>query len=192
MRGFFVLIAYRLFRIANYMKKSQKPLVVSDLTKSIKESKSVTVINYQGLPNKALNDLRQAIRDAGGSFTVAKNTLVRRALEDTGHKLDQTAVDGLNGPTAVIFAQDDEIAPLQILGKSIKETELPKLKFGVFNEAILGADKLFALSKLPGKLVLQSQLVGALIAPKYNMVGVLNGNLTKLVYILDQRSKQLG
>jgi large subunit ribosomal protein L10 len=174
------------------MKKSDKPLVVADLVKSINESKSVTVINYQGLPNSALGALRQSIRDAGGSFIVAKNTLVKRALEETGHKLDATAEEGLNGPTAVVFAQTDEIAPLQLIGKSIKESELPKLKFGVFNSEFLDADKLDTLSKLPGKNVLYGQLLSTLSGPAYGLVGTLNANLQMLVYVLSQREKQLG
>ncbi len=172
------------------MIKSDKPQVVEDLTKSLKTAKSVTVINYQGISNKALGDLRQKVREVGGTFIVAKNTLVKRALTDSGLKLDSVAEDGLNGPTAVIFAQDDEIAPLQIIGNSIKETEFPKLKFGIFDSMFLNADRLLALSKLPTKNVLQAQLLGALIGPKYGMVGALKGNLSKLVYILDQRTKQ--
>lgn len=172
------------------MKKSDKPLVVSDLVKSIKEAKSVTVINYQGLPNKAAGELRDAIRNVGGTYVVAKNTLVKRALKDAGYEPDESATEGLNGPTAVVFANTDEIAPLQLIGKSIKETEFPKLKFGIFNNEFFNAVNLLALSKLPSKNILYGQLLSTLSGPAYGLVGTLNANLQMLVYVLDQRSKQ--
>jgi large subunit ribosomal protein L10 len=172
------------------MKKSDKPVLVQDLTQSAKNAKSATFIDYQGMSNAALVALRSQVRKAGGEFVVAKNTLLKRALNEAGNTVEGIADEGLNGPTAVIFAQEDEIAPLQVLAKSIKDTELPKLKFGLFNQAFLGKDQLVALSKLPGKQALQGQLVGALAAPQYMMFGALQANLTKLAYILDQRSKQ--
>lgn len=171
--------------------KSEKPAIVESLARQIKEAKSVTVLNYQGMPNKALGELRNGIRTSGGFFLVAKNTLVKRALELAGMKADSTAEEGLNGPTAVVFANTDEITPLQLIGKSIKESEFPKLKFGVFGSQFIDATRLLILANLPNKNVLQAQLLGSLSAPKYNMVGVLKGNLTKLIYILDQRSKQI-
>lgn len=172
------------------MKKADKPQVVEQLKDMIKSAKSVTVLNYQGMPNKQLNELRQKVREVGGVFTVSKNTLIKRAFEQSPTTKHQPLItEGLTGPTAVIFASEDEVAPLQVLGKSIVETELPKLKFGIFSGDFLPTDKLLALSKLPSKNVLVARLLGALIAPKYNLVGALNGNLQKLVFILDQKAK---
>ena len=172
------------------MKKSDKPLIVEQLAQTLQKAKSVTVLGYQGMPSKELNALRQKVREASGVFLVAKNTLLKLAFQKTGRtKKDYEKY--LEGPTALVFATADEVAPLQALGKSIAETQLPKLKFGVFFGDFLGTDKLLALSKLPGKNVLLQRLLGTLIAPKYNMVAVLNGNLQKLVYILNERQKSL-
>lgn len=172
------------------MRKADKPQVVDKLAEQIKGAKSVTVFDYQGMPNSRLNELRQKVREAGGVFTVSKNTLIKRAFDQSSTTNHQPLIiEGLTGPTALVFAENDEVAPLQVLGKSITEGGLPKLKFGIFSEEFLGMEKLLALSKLPGKNVLAAQLLGALIAPKYNLVGALNGNLQKLVYILDQKAK---
>lgn len=174
------------------MKKSDKPIVVEDLAQQIKDAKSVTVLDYQKMGTKQLNQLRQQVKKAGGSFVVAKNTLIKLALEKASFARLKTQTDEkLEGPTALIFAQDDEIAPLQVVGKSISESDLPKLKFGIFNSAVLEADKLIALSRLPGKNILFGKLVGVLASPSYSLVGTLNGNLQKLVYILSERQKTL-
>lgn len=172
------------------MRKADKPQAVDQLAEKIKGAKSVTVFDYQGMPNSRLVELRQKVAEVGGTFLVAKNTLLKRAFDNSELK-DSSIEEGLTGPTAIVFAGEDEIAPLQVLGKSVKETELPKLKFGIFSGEVLAFDKLLALSALPGKNVLAARLLGALIAPKYSLVGVLNANLNKLVYILDQRSKSL-
>ena len=173
------------------MLKADKTKVVEQLVQQIKDAKSVTIIDYQGMANKQLGEIRQKIKKTGGSFLVAKNTLVKRALDESGNKITPEVEKGLTGPTAVILANEDEIAPLQTLGKVILEFNLPKFKFGIFNSILLDSNKLLALSKLPGKSVLVSKLLGTLSCPQYQLVGVLNGNLQKLVYILNERSKSL-
>lgn len=175
------------------MRKSDKPLVVEKLANQIKGAKSVTVIDYQGISTKAAEELRGKIKEAGGVVVVAKNTLLKLALvksQLTTHN-SQLVPEGLQGPTAVVFAKGDEIAPLQVIGKSIKDTQLPKLKFGLFNGDFIDASKLRALSRLPSRSVLLAQLLGAMNAPKYMFVNTLNGNMQKLVYILGERQKTL-
>lgn len=168
-----VASATRLF----YMKRSEKTFVVDNLAAAIRDAKSVSVIDYQGLSTPELETLRQAIRQAGGKMTVVKNTLLARALGKMAPTLAQ-------GPTAVVLAEDDEVAPLQKVAKVIAEKEKPKLKFGIFYGEILDTEKLTALSKLPSKNVLLGRLLGSLAGPMYGLVTTLNSNLEMLVYIL--------
>lgn len=176
------------------MKKSDKPILVEELAKAAKEARSVTFLDYQGMNNAALAALRREVKKAGGKFVVAKNTLLKRAIDQlTAYSSQRTDIEsGLQGPTAVVFATEDELAPLQVLAKSIKDTELPKLKFGLFGSDFFDTAQLTIMSQLPGKNVLQGQLVGALSAPQYMLVGALQANINKLVYILNQRAKQGG
>lgn len=171
------------------MKRSEKPFVVDELTAQIQSSKSVVVVDYQGMATKSLNELRRKIKEAGGTLAVTKNTLLSLALQKSKF---QNPNSKLEGPTAVVFAENDEIAPLQIIGKSIKEQGLPKLKFGIFGSDIMDSTKLLALSYLPGKNVLFGQLVGTIAQPAYALIGTLNGNLQKLVYILQEAVKKGG
>lgn len=172
------------------MKRSEKPFVVEDLTARIKDAKSVVVVDYQGIATKSLNELRQKIKEAGGTFTVAKNTLLNLAFAKTD--IDKDIEKGLTGPTAVVFANEDEIAPLQIIGKQAQEAGLPKFKFGIFGGDFLDSEKLLSLSKLPGRQVLLGQLVGTIAGPAYSLVEILNGNLQKLIYILNEKAKKGG
>lgn len=174
------------FVLITKMKRSEKPFVVEDLAARIKDAKSVAVIDYQGLATKQLNELRKKIKGAEGVFVVAKNTLLKLAFKSADYSLPTT---DLTGPTAVVFANEDEIAPLQIIGKQASDSGLPKFKFGIFGGDFLDSEKLLSLSKLPGRQVLLGQLVGIIATPAYSLVGTLNGNLQKLIYILDTRSR---
>lgn len=176
------------------MKKGEKPFVVGDLTKRFEDAKSVVALDYQGLTVKDSEKLRRQIAEAGGKLVVAKNTLLKLALKSakrTAHSAKEVE-DKLQGPTAMVFAEEDEIAPLQKLGKFIAEKGMPKLKFGIFGNDIFDAEKLLALAKLPGRNVLLSKLVSTMASPSYGIVNVLNGNLQRLVYILaEYKSKRV-
>lgn len=185
------------------MKKTEKPFLVEDLKKRFEDAKSVVALDYQGLTVKELNSLRNTIREAGGKLVVAKNTLLKLALQKVSKEgkvpkvskaFDTSDIFGtfdtfLQGPTAVVFAEEDEITPLQKLGKFMAEKGLPKLKFGIFGTDVFDGDRLLALAKLPGRNVLLAMLVGTIAGPQYGLVRVLNINLQRLVYILSIKSK---
>lgn len=171
------------------MKRVEKPFVVEDLTKRFEDAKSVVVLDYQGLAVKDSEKLRRQISEAGGKLVVAKNTLLKIALEKARGTLG-TLDTLLQGPTAVIFAEEDEVAPLQKLGRFITEKGLPRLKFGIFGTDVFDAEKLLALSKLPSRNVLLARLMGTIASPSYGLVGTLNANLQKLVYVLSVKSKR--
>ena len=122
-------------------------------------------------------------------MVVIKNTLLKRASEAA--KLDAGMVkdEVLQGQTALIIANGDTVAPIQVLGKFAKEFELPKFKVGMVDGTFQDEASLSKLSTLPSRDVLLGQLLGALVSSEYGLVATLNGNLQKLVYILDQKSK---
>ena len=123
---------------------------------------------------------------------MVKNTLLRLALKNTFDTFDTFNTfdtSALEGQIALIVAKDDEVAPLQALAEYLKGADKPVLKFGVFEDKLINTEDLNTLSKLPGKPTLYGQLVGSLSVPTYGLVGVLQGNLQKLVYILDAKVK---
>ena len=122
-------------------------------------------------------------------MVVVKNTLLKRASEAA--KLDPGMVkdEVLQGQTALVVAKSDPVGPIQVLGKFAKEFSLPKFKVGVVDGTFEDEAALTKLSTLPGRDILLGQLLGALVASEYGLVGTLNANLQKLVYILDQKAK---
>jgi len=174
------------------MNKAQKTETLTNLTRELSESKSATIVNYKGMTMTDMQALRTALSAVGGKLTVVKNTLLRLALKNTFDTFDTFNTfdtSALEGQIALIVAKDDEVAPLQALAEYLKGADKPVLKFGVFEDKLINTEDLNTLSKLPGKPTLYGQLVGSLSVPTYGLVGVLQGNLQKLVYILDAKVK---
>jgi large subunit ribosomal protein L10 len=170
------------------MLKNEKVKLVENLTEELKSAKSLVLVNYSGLNVKAQQDLKGRLKEVGGRMVVVKNTLLKRAGESA--KLDKGMIEDsvMQGQTALIMASDDPIAPIQVLGKFAKEFELPKFKVGVVEGSFQDEAGLSKLSTLPGRDALLGQLLGALIAPEYGLVGTLQGNLQKLIYILKTKA----
>ncbi len=170
------------------MSKQSKVYEVENLTESLKSAKSAALIDYQGLDAGQNNELRQKIKQAGGSMQVAKNTLLKRALENFGIKLDKE----ITGPTALVLAQEDQIAPLKAVNEMAEELERPKFKFGVLDNKLIPLEKMQKLVNLPDKKTLLSMLVNGLNAPMVNLVNALQFNQKKLLLVLKQISKEKG
>ncbi len=170
------------------MLKAEKVTLVDNLIAELKDAKSLVLVNYTGLNVKAQQDLKGRLKAVGGRMVVVKNTLLKRVIESA--KIDdKMATDEiLSGQTAIVIADEDPIAPIQVLGKFAKEAELPKFKVGVVEGLFQDQDALTKISGLPSKDILLSQVLGSLMSPSYGIVGVLQGNLQKLVYILKQKA----
>jgi large subunit ribosomal protein L10 len=171
------------------MLKAQKVTLVEDLIKELKDAKSLVLVNYTGLNVKAQQELKKRLEEVGGRMVVVKNTLLKRAIESAKIDNKMATEDILSGQTAIVIAGGDPVAPVQVLGKFAKENELPKFKIGVIDGVLSDEITLTKISSLPSKDVLLSQVLGSLMSSMYGLVGTLNGNMQKLVYILDQKAK---
>lgn len=168
------------------MKKDEKIYAVEDLTARLKEAKSVVIADYRGLTVGQISDLRLKVKKSGGELIVVKNTLLERALTNVGATKDDFVIEG---PTAVVIAHDDEMAPLKQVAEFARKTGLPSLKSGVWEGKILSADEITRLSLIPGKNELDARLVSLLYSPLGRLAYLLTANQRKLLFILKTRSE---
>src|ERR1044071_5067171 len=103
------------------MQVEEKRRVVQELAERIRAADSMIVADYRGLTVTQIADVRGALREAGASFRVAKNTLARRAAEEAGQPL---LVDMLQGPTAIAFVGDDAAAAAKKLSEVARTTRI--------------------------------------------------------------------
>jgi large subunit ribosomal protein L10 len=162
------------------MPTEAKVAKVTDLTDKMDRAKSVVLTDYRGLSVAQMQDLKKKIEAQGGVFEVTKNTLLERSLGDK-----KVPPKALQGPTAVLFAFQDEVAPFRVLQEFIKANSLPSVKVGFLGSELLDEEKVGRLAKLPSREALLGQLVGALNANQYKLAQVLSGNIRKLLYALD-------
>ena len=167
------------------MVNQAKMFAVDDLSEKLKSAKSAALIDYQGLTAEQLAELRKKVKEASGVIEVIKNTLIQRGLAKIGILPSQPLI----GPTAVVFANDDEVEPLKIIQQAAKVFQKPEFKFGVYNGEILPLEKLQRFVDLPGKETLLAQFVGGLANPLSRLVYGLNFNQTKLVLALKEIGK---
>lgn len=144
----------------------QKKLVVDEITKKFRESKSTIVVDYRGLTVGEVTELRKQLRDAGIDFKVYKNSMARRAVE-------LAEISGLNdaltGPNAIAFGYDDVVAPAKILNEFAKKHEALEIKAGVIEGSVASVEEVKALAELPSRDGLLSMLLSVLQAPIRNL-----------------------
>lgn len=172
--------------------KQEKKDHVDSLSSKLKEAKSVVFVDYAGMGVALQQDFKAKLREVGGTMLVAKNTMVQLASKKAEFPEEATKKELLSGQTALVFSGEDAVASIQVLGKFAKDNEIPKIKAGVVEGVYQDESGIVRISKLPSKEQLQANVVGAVASPLYGLVGTLQGNLSKLVFILDQARQKGG
>ena len=163
-------------------KKNQQQ--VKMLQEKVAKAASLAIVDYSGTTGNDQVALRAQIAEAGGEVLVAKNTLIDIAVGKG--KL----TDSLSGMSAVIFSYSDAVAALKALFSFQKDSGKLVVKQGFMDDAVLSAQEVENLSKLPGKSELISMLIRTLQAPATGMVNVLKAGQRDLVYVLKAISEK--
>ena len=150
------------------LKKEQ----VSELAAKMKEAKLILLTDYRGINVEDVTSLRTDLRNAKAEYTVIKNNITRRALQECGIEgLDEY----LEGPTAVIMTTEDYLEPTKAIYNFTKDHDFYKIKGGVVEGKVMTAEEIITLAKLPSRDQLLSMLAGALL-----------GTISKFAVALDQ------
>ena len=173
--------------------RAQKIEAVVKLKEKLDKATALVFADYQqaggsdskGLNMSQLSDLRNKLQEVNAEFSITKNSLLKRAFPSLPDS-------SLEGPTATLFAYDDQITPIKLLVKAFKDTGIGKVKLGFLGTDLLDEAKIIQLSSLPSKDELRGEIVGVLVAPLSGLVSVLNGNLRNLVYVIDGITKSKG
>ena len=150
-----------------------KKAKVELLTELLKNSVAGVLVDYKGITVEEDTKLRKELREAGVTYFVEKNSILRFAFKNAG--LDGMT-DVLEGTTAIAISNDDQTAPARILGKfadSVKEREIFALKAGYIGTEVYDAAGVAALSKIPSRETLLAQLVGSLQGPIQKLAATL-------------------
>ena len=161
--------------MANPKILEQKQLVIDEIKDKIQNSKGIVLFDYRGLTDSEIKELKVALKEAGSAYKVYKNTLMHRALSDLNIDIDEY----LNGPSALAYSED-QIAPIKVLAKFMKDHPAVTLKVGLVDNQVTDSKELEKLSTIPSREGLLTMLASGMLAiPK------------DLAICLDLYSKQL-
>ncbi len=156
--------------------RAEKVAVVDEVRARLDAADAVLVSEYRGLDVAALAELRRALRPVGGDYKIYKNTLVRRAVQDT----DVELADLLSGPTALTFVTvrpggdaADAVDVAKALRDFARANPALLVKGGVLGDRTLSAAEAQALADVESREVLLARLAGMLAAPLSQFAALL-------------------
>ena len=157
---------------------------LAQIVKNLGDSQALILTEYAGLTVKEQNMLRTEADKSGGAFMVAKNNLLRLALQEKSKDLAKDLDSFLEGPTAVLFSPD-AVGAAKIVSEFAKDHDKLKIKTGVMDDKIITFAEITALSKLPSRDQLLASLLAQLQAPAQALVRQLQAPMQNLVYGLE-------
>jgi large subunit ribosomal protein L10 len=171
------------------MTREQKAQEVAALKQLLEGAKTFYVADSSQLTVEQVNQLRRKCFDSGVRMRVAKNTLLRIALEDRKDEVAEL-LDALKGPTAV-FLSENASAPAKVMKEFRKGSDKPVLKAAYIDSAIyVGDEHLEALAALKSKGELIGDIIALLQSPIKSVIAGLQASGGKLAGILKTLSER--
>jgi large subunit ribosomal protein L10 len=152
------------------ISKKQKEELVIQYKQWLEESDGLILTNYHKLSVKDISNLRKEIRESGGEFHVIKNSLAKRAFEESKR---EWAEGFLTGPTALGVSYNNPSGLAKALKNFAKEFGTIEIKGGYLAERQVTAEELNALADLPSLDEMRAKLLGTITAPASKLVRTL-------------------
>ncbi|EFL89952.1 50S ribosomal protein L10 [Ahrensia sp. R2A130] len=168
------------------MDRAEKRDFVSEMKDVLSGAGSVVVAQYTGLTVAEMTELRASAREAGGTVRVAKNRLVKLALEgsDAAHMGEY-----LQGPTVLVYAEDPVAAPKAASDFAKKNDKLVVLG-GAMGSTALDANGVKALASLPSLDELRGKLIGMITTPAQRIAVLTAAPATQVARVIGAYSSK--
>ena len=148
----------------------KKP-IIEEIQSSIKDAKSVVVVDYRGLTVEQDTRLRKTLRENNITYKVYKNTMINFAIQGTEF---EGLAPYLEGPTAIAISTEDATAPARAICKFAKEAPKLEVKAGIVEGTAYDAAGITQIASVPSKEELLAKLLGSMKSPISNIARVLN------------------
>ena len=152
-------------------KVELKQPIVAEISELLNGAASAVVVDYRGLTVEQDTQLRKKLREAGVSYKVYKNTMIRFAAKGTEF---EALEPHLEGPTALAVSKTDATAPARVLAEFAKTADKLELKAGVVEGTYYDQKGIQVIATIPSREVLLGKLLGSIQSPITNFARVLN------------------
>ena len=142
--------------------KQAKQVVIDEIKEKFNNASAVVAVDYLGLTVEEADAMRSNLRNEGVSYTVYKNTLIKRAISGTDY---ESFGDILKGSTALAFSGDDITAGARILAKAIKDYKKMSFKGGVVEGKVYDKAMVEEFATIPSKEELIARFMGSIQSP---------------------------
>jgi large subunit ribosomal protein L10 len=157
------------------MAKAEKATAVAEISEQFKSSTATVVTEYRGLTVANLAELRRSLSGIA-TYSVAKNTLVKRAAAEAG-------IEGLDdlfaGPTAIAFINGEAVDAAKAIKKFAKDNKALVIKGGYMDGHALTVSEVERIADLESREVLLAKLAGAMKGNLSKAAGLFNAPLSQ-------------
>jgi len=171
------------------MKKEEKDVIINDITELLNKYPTIYVTDTASLTVEKTNQLRRLCFNKGVKMLVAKNTLIRKAMERTGSGYEPI-FESLKGTTALLFSETGNV-PAKLIKEFRKKSDRPLLKGAYIETSVfIGDNQLDSLAALKSKNELIGDIIALLQSPAKNVLGALQsggGKIAGIVKTLSER-----
>lgn len=168
--------------------KEKKREIVADLERRLEKSLSLYVVDAGGMTVAQSGELRREFKKIDAELKVAKNTLIKRALESDG-KFSFSA-DKLKGSSALVLSYGDPLAPAKLIKKYFDKDKKPALKVAIIEGQVFDGSQLNAVAELPSRGELIAGILGALQSPASGIVGAINAVMRDVASLVEEVAKK--
>ena len=165
------------------MRKEEKQDVVLALTEQIQEYGNFYITDTANLTVAKVNAIRRKCFESDIKMQVAKNTLIKKAMEAAGGDYSEM-YDVLKGSSSIMFSKTAN-APAKLIKQLRKQGDKPVLKAAYIDSAVfIGDNQLDALVNLKSREELVADIIALLQSPAKNVISGLQSGGNKLAGIV--------
>ncbi len=168
------------------MAKADKVDAVAEIAEAFTSSSATVITEYRGLTVANLAELRRSL-SGKATYTVAKNTLIKRGAQAAG-------IEGLDdlfaGPTAIAFVEGETVDVAKVLKKFAKDNKALVIKGGYMDGHPLSVSEVEKIADLESREVLLAKLAGAMKGNLAKAAGLFNApasQVARLAAALQQK-----
>lgn len=160
---------------------------VSALREVATQSHSMVALHYRGMDVASMTALRSEARKQNVYVKVIKNTLARRALQDSQYA---GVTDKIVGPIVLAFSMEAPNAAASLIKDFVKKYEILDVQVIGVEDAVFGKDALAKIAAMPTKDQAIAMLLGSIQSPIRTLACTLQETYATLVRVVDQVAKK--
>ena len=172
------------------MKREEKDVIIGEIAELLNKYPNVYIADTSALPVSKINDLRRLCFNKDVKMLVAKNKLIRKAMEKNNADAYEGMFEALKGTSALLFSEVG-YSPAKLIKDFRKKGDRPILKGAYIDTAVfLGDNQLETLANIKSKNELIGEIIGLLQSPAKNVISGLKSSGGKLAGILKTLSER--